>query len=73
MTWPECLDFNHKSLQATQVPHIGAGLALGRGSSRDRDPMWMDPGKILGARTWIPAVFDQSGSLVGMSQRIPAK
>ena len=51
----------------------GSGLALDQGSSRDRDPMWMDPGKILGARTWIPAVFDQSGSLVGVSRRIPAK
>ena len=50
-----------------------AGLALDRGSSQDRDPMWMDHGKILGARTWIPAVFDQSGSLVGVSRRIPAK
>ena len=35
--------------------------------------MWMDPGKILGAGTWIPAVFDQSGSLVGVSPRIPAE
>ena len=55
------------------MPRMMAGLALDRGSSRDRDPMWMDPGKILGARTWIPAVFDQSGSLVGVSRRIPAK
>ena len=35
--------------------------------------MWMDPGKILGAGTWIPAVFDQSGSLVGVSRWIPAE
>ena len=35
--------------------------------------MWMDPGKILGAGTWIPAVFDQSGPLVGVSRRIPAE
>ena len=62
-----------ESALASPVCGQVAGLALDRGSSRDRDPMWMDPGKILGARTWIPAVFDQSGSLVGVSRRIPAK
>ena len=59
-------------LQGRQA-ELSGRVVLDRGSSRDRDPMWMDPGKILGARTWIPAVFDQSGSLVGVSRRIPAK
>ena len=50
-----------------------AGLALDWGSSQDWDLMWMDPSKILGTRTWIPAVCDLSGLLVGVSRRIPAE